>query len=243
MKNQFLFLFFFAILFTGCQITETITINTDGSGTIEIVQLRDEHSYMRLLGEKYSREERFQDTVYVFQDYITKYNETFLKYTQPEQQLFRKCANAKVHIKKSSFDKEFKTIITFPFNKIDAVPNLYHTEDYADDLENNYALTAENHFYDIKYSFNGTVFKRSASVINEAELQKIKDQIKNFKSKFSILDFTQTYTLKYNFSSRIKSVSNTAVILSPDKKSLTLTFQLSDCLQNPESTNLEVVLE
>jgi hypothetical protein len=28
-------------------------------------------------------------------------------------------------------------------------PDLYKTEDYADDLENNYALTAEQHYYKI----------------------------------------------------------------------------------------------
>lgn len=242
MKNYF-FSFLLTIFFTSCQVTETINLNEDGSGTIEAIQLRDEHSYMLLMGEKYSKEDKFQDTTYIFRDYITKYNETFLKYTQREQQLFQKYANAKVHAKKSSFDKEFKTSITFPFTKIDVVPNLYNTEDYANDLENNYALTAESHFFDLKYSFDGTTFKRIVKVINEAEIEKNKRQINNFKSKFNILNFTQTYALKYNFPRKIKSVSNSAAILSSDKKTVTLTFQLSDCLENPESTNLEVVLE
>ncbi|MCD0473075.1 hypothetical protein LPB87_01565 [Flavobacterium sp. EDS] len=242
MKNYFCFLLL-TIFFTSCQVTETINLSEDGSGTIEIIQLRDEHSYMLLAGEKYSKEDKFQDTTYVFRDYIAKYNETFLKYTQLEQQLFQKYTNVKVHVRKSSFDKEFKTIITFPFTKIDAVPNLYNTEDYASDLENNYALTAEKHFFDVQYSFDGTVFKRILNVINEAEIQKNKSQIKDFKSKTHSLDLTLTYTLKYNFPRRIKSVSNAAAILSSDKKSLTLTFQLLDCLQDPASTSLEVVLE
>ncbi|MCV9931091.1 hypothetical protein OIU80_02250 [Flavobacterium sp. LS1R47] len=242
MKKYFSF-FLLIILFTSCQVTETISLNADGSGTINVVQLRDEHSYMLSAGEKYSKEEQFKDTAYVFQDYITKYNETFFKYTQSEQQLFQKYANVKVHVKKSSFDKEFKTIITFPFTKIDVVPNLYNTEDYANDLENNYALTAEKHFFDVQYSFDGTVFKRTLNVINEAEIEKNKNQIKDFKSKTHSLDLTLTYSLKYNFPRRIKSVSNAAAILSSDKKSLTLTLQLLDCLQDPASTNLEVVLE
>ncbi|MBF7092523.1 hypothetical protein IUY40_13380 [Flavobacterium sp. ALJ2] len=235
--------FLILLFLTSCQVTETITINTDGSGTIEVVQLRDEHSYMLLSGEKYSKEEKFKDTTYVFQDYITKYNETFLKYTQSEQQLFQKYANVKVHVKKSSFDKEFKTTIVFPFTKIEIVPNLYNTEDYASDLQNNYALTAEKHFFDAQYSFDGTVFKRTLNVINEAEIQKNKNQIKIFKSKINSKDLTQTYVLKYNFPRRIKSVSNATAILSSDKKSLTLTFQLLECLEDPVSTNLEVVLE
>jgi hypothetical protein len=48
------------------------------------------------------------------------------------------------HIKKSSFDKEYKTtFFTYSFEKVANIPDLYKTEDYADDLENNYALTAE----------------------------------------------------------------------------------------------------
>jgi hypothetical protein len=50
----------------------------------------------------------------------------------------------RVHIKKSSFDKEYK-LLTYSFEKV-AIPDLYKTEDYADDLENNYALTAEKHY-------------------------------------------------------------------------------------------------
>jgi hypothetical protein len=40
----------------------------------------------------------------------------------------------------------------------EAVPDLYKTEDYADDLENNYALTAEKHYYKVSYDFDGTIF-------------------------------------------------------------------------------------
>jgi hypothetical protein len=51
-----------------------------------------------------------------------------------------------VHIKKSSFDKEYKPF-TYSFEKVCKYSDLYKTEDYADDLENNYALTAEQHYY------------------------------------------------------------------------------------------------
>ena len=74
-KYYFLFLILFA---ASCQITETIYLNGDGTGTIETESLRDEHSYMQLAGENYSKEEKFEDTTYVFNDFITKYSETFL---------------------------------------------------------------------------------------------------------------------------------------------------------------------
>jgi len=230
-------------LLVSCQITETIQINPDGSGTIEVVQLRNENSYMQLAGDQYAHEEVFKDTTYVFQEYIKKYNETFVKYTPAEQQLFQKYSNVKAHIKKSSFEKEFRTVLMFNFNKVSDIPDLYKTEDYANDIKYNYALTAENHYFNIEYNFDGTVFKRSISITNPGELQKTKDQFKNADPKYASLKLTQSYILKYHFPKKIKSVSNEKAIISADKKSLTLEFQLSDCLQNPEMTNLEVVLE
>ncbi len=143
MKN-YLFLLL-VILATSCQITETINLNENGSGKIEIIKLRDEQSYMQLAGENYSKEEKFEDTTYVFRDFITKYSETFSKLTPAEKTVFQKFEKVKVHLKKSSIEKEFRTTITQDFDKISEVPDLYKTEEYTDDLENNYDLSAEEH--------------------------------------------------------------------------------------------------
>ena len=231
------------MLLSSCQITETIKINPDGSGNIEIVELRDENSHMQLVGEAYSREEVFEDTTYVFQGFITKYKETFLKYTPAEQQLFKKYSNVKVHIKKSSFEKEFRNTATLDFNKVSDIPNLYRTQLYASDIQNNYALTAEKHYYEIEYSFDGKVFNRLVSITDQEQLQKEKDRFNSIDARYASLKPTQSYILRYQFPNKIKSVSNQKAIISSDKKTMTLEFQLSDCLQNPEITNLEVVLE
>ncbi|WP_433765632.1 hypothetical protein [Flavobacterium ginsenosidimutans] len=231
------------ILFASCQITETITINPDGSGNIEVVQLREENNYMQLAGEEYGKENIFQDTTYVFKDYIDKYNENFIRYQPEEQQLFQKYANVKAHLKKSSFEKEYKTEFFLHFNKASEIPDLFKTEDYASDIQHNYALTAENHYFRISYNFDGKVFKRSVSIISTREFEKAKADSEKFKEKYGSSKLAQSYVLKYHFSRNIKSVSNSKSVISSDKKSLTLEFQLIDCLKDPESTNLEVILE
>ncbi|WP_264552065.1 hypothetical protein [Flavobacterium sp. N2038] len=240
---KYLLAFLFLISFASCQITETIIINPDGSGDIEVVQFRDENSYMQIAGEEYSKENVFQDTTYVFKEYINKYNETFLKYTPEEQKIFQKYANVRVHLKKSSFEKEYKNIFSLHFDKVSEIPDLYKTENYASDIQHNYALTAENHYYRIGYSFDEKVFKRAVSIINTAELEKAREECKKFENKFGSFSLTQSYVLKYHFPQKIKSVSNQKAIVSSDKKSLTIEFQLLAFLKNPESTNLEVVLE
>ncbi|MFB9078635.1 hypothetical protein ACFFLS_14950 [Flavobacterium procerum] len=235
--------FLLLVLLISCQITERITINEDGSGSIEVVQLREENSYMQLAGEQYSKENVFKDTAYVFKDYISKYKENFSQYKPEEQQLFQKYANVKTHVKRSSFEKEFRTSFRLDFSKVSEIPDLYKTEDYASDIQHNYALTAEEHYFRIAYSFDGKIFKRSVFVINTTELEKIKLQCKEFKTKYGAAKLTQLYALQYHFPRKIKSVSDSNALISSDRKSLTLEFQLSDCLQNPEMTNLEVVLE
>jgi len=237
-------LIFIALLFaTSCQVTESIYLYQDGSGKIAIETLRDEQSYMKLAGENYSKEEKFVDTTYVFQDFITKYLETFSKFPASEKAIFQKYANIKVHVKKSSYDKEFRTTITQSFREISAIPDLYKTEDYADDIENNYALTAEEHYYKVNYSFDGSHFKRLVRITDEVELKKQQDKLVQYKSRLSNFKINQSYILKYHFPQKIKSVSNADAKISADKKSFELQFLLLDCLQDPESTNLEVILE
>lgn len=231
------------LFLTSCQITETIYLNQDGTGKIETESLRDEHSYMQLAGENYSKEEKFEDTTYVFKDFITKYSETFSKLPISEKAVFQKYATVNVHIKKSSFEKEFRTTITQNFNKISAVADLYKTQEYADDLEHNYALTAEEHYYSVSYTFDGSLFKRIVKITDEVELKKQQDKISELKTRAANFKINQTYVLKYHFPRKIKSVSNANAKISDDKKSLELQFLISDCLQNPESTNLEVILE
>ncbi len=228
---------------TSCQVTETIYLNENGTGKIETVSLRDEHSYMQLAGENYSKEEIFRDTTYVFEDLIAKHSETFSRLPAFEKAIFQKFATVKVHIKKSSFEKEFRTTITQNFNKIEEVADLYKTEEYADDIENNYALVAEEHYYSVNYAFDGSLFKRIVKITDAVELKKQQDKIEGYKTQVSKFKITQPYHLKYHFPRKIKSVSNSNAKISEDRKSLELQFLIADCLVNPESTNLEVVLE
>ena len=231
------------MLFASCQVTETIHIKEDGSGNIEIIKLRDEQSYMQLAGENYSKEEKFVDTTYVFKDFITKYSETFSKLTPEEKAVFQKFENANVHIKQSSYEKEYRTTISQNFKTIEEVPDLYKTGEYASDIEHNYALSAEEHYYNISYTFDESHFKRIVKITDTVELQKQQERIVKAKTQLAKIKIIETYTLKYHFPRKIKSVSNSNAKISEDKKSLKLQFLLSDCLQNPEITNLEVVLE
>jgi len=77
------------------------------------------------MGENYSKEDIFRDTTYVFKDLITKHSETFSRLPAFEKAIFEKFNTVKVHVEKSSFEKEFRTTITQNFTKIEEVADLH----------------------------------------------------------------------------------------------------------------------
>jgi hypothetical protein len=231
------------VLTTSCQVTETLHLNPDGSGTIEITELRDEHSYMQLAKENYSKEDVYKDTTYVFTDYFKQYAETFARNTKEDQKVYLRYTDVKVHIKKSSYEKEFRTTVSQNFKKATDIVDLYKAEDYADNIRNNYALSAEEHYYKVSYDYVGNRFNRTVTITDSIQLKKEFDQIEKYKAHYKSYKLVQSYVLDYHFPRKIQSVSNPLAKISEDRKSLSLQFLISDCKQNPEITNLEVVLE
>ena len=147
-----------------------------------------------------------------------------------------------MHIKKSSFDKDFRTIISQDFINVEEVADLSKTENYISDIVHNYALTAEEHYYNIKYTLKDNQFNRVVTITNEVIFEREKKILESY-NKIYDLNLVQSYLLKYHFPCKIKSVSNANAIISSDRKSLELKFSILDFLKNPVSTNLEVVLE
>ncbi|PZX92191.1 hypothetical protein DOS84_16780 [Flavobacterium aquariorum] len=241
MKKYFFLLLI--LLTANCQVTETLHLNADGTGKIEVVDLRDEHSYMQLAKEEYSKEDIYRDTIYVFADYFKKYAETFTRTPREDQNVYFRYSDVKVHIKKSSYEKEFKTTVSQNFKKATDIVDLYKVEDYADNIKKNYALSAEEHYYEVSYIFEGNHFNRTVKITDSIQLKKEFDKVEKYKNHYKGYKLVQSYVLNYHFPRKIQSVSNSLAKISDDRKSLSLQFLLSDCLQNPLSTNLEVVLE
>jgi hypothetical protein len=224
-------------------MSETISIKADGSGTIETTSLRDEQSYIKLALGNYNNEDIYQDTTYIVKDFINKHAETFNRISEADKSVFTSYNKVQVHLKNSSYDKEFRTTISQKFLEVSEIVDLYKTTEYVSDIRNNYALSAEEHYYKVNYSFDGKVFKRKVLITDQKELKKQISRIDTLKTKYGKLDLMQNYRLNYNFPLKIKSVSNREAQIADDGKSFVLDFKISDCLQNPETTNLEVILE
>ena len=237
------FLLLLLILLTSCHVTETIKINKNGSGTISTDEYRDEEAYKKIAGENYGKEEKFQDTTYLFKDFINKHNTTFFGFNDNEKAILLNYKDVVVAINKNINNKIFKTVISQKFNKIEEVPDLYKAEDYAEDLKKNYVLTAEEHYFNVKFTFDGTVFRRIVDITSKENQEKKTLEIEDMMAQFAKIPISQTYVLNYSFPKKIKYVSNNNAVLSDDKMKMKIEFVLSACIINPDITNLEIVLE
>lgn len=241
MKRYYYFLLL--LLVASCQVTETLHLNEDGSGDLEVIMLRDEQSYMQLAKEEYSKEDVYRDTLFYFKDYYKKYAETFDRTGKEDQDVYYKYAAVKVHKKQSSYEKEFKTTISQNFKEVSDLVDLYKAENYADDIKFNYSLAAEEYYYKVSYDYDGNRFNRNVKIIDSSHFKTQVAYIENLKTYYKGYKLTQSFVLDYHFPRKIKSVSNALDKISTDEKSLKIEFLLTDCLQNPEITNLEVNLE
>ena len=201
------FIFVLLLLTTSCQVTETIHFNEDGSGTIAVEMLRIEQSYQQLAGEEYNKGEVFVDTTYVFDDYISKHSETFSKLTPEDKAVFNAYKGVKVHTKKNSFEKEFRTTFTQNFLQANQIADLYKTQEYVSDIVHNYALSAEEHYYKVAFKLSSNEFKRMVTIIDEEHLKREQATINNYKKQLGDKKMHQRITLSYHFTKKIKSVS------------------------------------
>lgn len=231
------------LLTASCQVTETLRINSDGAGTIEVNELREENSYMQLAKDEYSKEDFYRDTTYLFKDYFSKYGETFARTSKEDQNVYLRYSDVKVYIKKSSSEKEFRTIISRNFKNATDIVDLYKAEDYADNIKHNYALSAEEHYYKVSYSYVGNRFNRTVKITDSIFLKREFDRLEKYKTYYKGLKLIQSYVLDYHFPRKILSVSNPQAKIRENQKSLSIEFLLTDCVQNPTITNLEVILE
>ena len=227
----------------GCQVTETIVLDADGSGQIAIELHRVEQSYQQWAGEDYNKNEVFVDTTYVFDDFIAKYNQTFSRLTPEDKAVFNAYKGVQVQNKRNSYEKDFRTIISRKYKKIAEVPDLYRTERYASDIIHNYALSAEEDYYKVAFEYHDNHFKRVVTITNPSIFKSEQERLAQYQLELSKKKVFQKLTLSYSFFKEIKSVSVANALLSSDRKSVTISFGLIESLINPESTSVRIDFE
>ena len=60
------------------------------------------------------------------------------------------------------------------------VPDLSKAEDYSSDIAHNYALTAEEHYYNIRFAFKDNQFRRIVTITDAAMFEKEKEKLESY---------------------------------------------------------------
>lgn len=234
------------LFFTSCQITENIYLEPDGSGKVNYEV--DASGLMDAMGGILGEEAASQniDSTFTFKALLEEKKDSIAKLPVEQQLRLRELEDMKVHMKMDAPQKILKMELFSDFKQVSQMQNMMEALKTVQELEKK-ASQPENPFGDmmktdnveLKYAFDGKVFKRTVRVIDPVAQAQAKDTTGMLKMMFA----SSQYIVKYHFPKKVKSVSNPDAVIGPDKKTVTVPFAMSDYMDEPEKTNLEVVLD
>lgn len=245
-----LFAIFCSLLFTtllGCQFSENIYINDDGTGKMEFSF--DGSLLMQMAGEQMEEtQEQAIDSTFSFKELFNSMRDSISTLPEEEQQKLKRLEPFSMHMVMNPETSEMRYDLFTNFNKVSELQDMFKAmKDIGNITGNAQASEANNPLSalggdgstSLDYNFDGKTFKRIAKVIDREAYKQVTDSLEQMTMMFA----SSTYKLNYHFPKRIKSVSNDNAMFSDDRKSFTIEFGFMDYMTDPEALNLEVVLE
>lgn len=246
MIQRFIFLVLLCLVIAGCQFTESMVINEDGSGTMTVEVNMNE--MMAFGGAEMDNSEMVKmDTIINVRQLIEEKRDSIALLPKEEQMKIKALENYKIHVKMDTENSEMIYDVSLPFKSVceandiinslnsagNFVPNMNQSEDESKKEEDSPDVIGVN------YSFENGIFKRDAYIKDKLLHQKEVDSLKQAESFLS----GANYSLEYRFPKPIKRVSDPKAVISTDKKSMSLKKPFVDYFKNPDLLDLEVELE
>lgn len=243
-------LFFFLVLFTGCQFSENIYINQDGSGSMEFSM--DASELMQMAGDeiKKENENKAMDSTIIFREFLELKKDSIALLSPEVRQKLKNLEDFKIHMMMNPETKKMVFDLSTAFKNVDQLQDMFKAMNSLSNLQGNggadsndatnpFASIGEDGSTDVSYSFKKNVFRRVSKITNKKLHQQSMDSLKEMAMMLN----SSYYKLNYHFPKPVKSVSNENAILSADRKIVTLEVGFMESLINPELLNIEVKLE
>lgn len=244
MLQKFIFLFALAFASVGCQFTETMVMNEDGSGSMTVeVDMSELMAFGAGAGMDSTQTKI--DTIIKVRDFLEEKKDSIAKLSKQEQERLRKFENFNVHIKMDSETSEMVYDISTKFKNISEANDIMNGLEQAgnfmpmDPNSPDGKEEAAPEIIGVNYSFEKGIFKRDAFIKDKLLHQQQVDSMKQSEAFMG----GSNYTLKYTFAKRIKKASITDASFSEDKKTVTVEKSFLEYFKNPDVLDLEVVLE
>lgn len=242
--KKFLLFSCISILLSGCQFSENIYINDDGTGKMALVF--DGSELMKMSGDSTKTSEKAVDSIIVFKELLEEKKDSIAQLPVEEQESLKSLENFTMHMKIDPESQEMKFDMFTDFKNVEELQDVMAAMRKAnslgkeeDDKDNPFSSFGNSTATEMEYSFKKGVFKRKATIVDKELHQQTLDSIGEAEMMFA----SSTYVLNYHFPRPIKSVSNENALFSADKKSFKLEISFLEYIKNPEILNLEVELE
>ncbi|MEL6976003.1 MAG: hypothetical protein AAGL29_11480 [Bacteroidota bacterium] len=229
----------------SCNFTEEMTLNEDGSGRMSINF--DGSELMQMAGEEMkSTNEKPVDSIISFKDMLEEKKDSIAQLSPEEQERLKKIEPFSLHMIMNPESKEMKFDLFSEFKNVADVNDAFNAFQSASVLnspggnsEQKAKMNAPEPATKVNYNFKGSTFSRSSEIIDQALFQQGLDSLQGAEMFLS----GSTYTLKYHFPKRVKSVSAEDATFSADGKTMIYEVKFMDLMKDPSILDLEVELE
>jgi len=267
--KKLLLLFVAIITMTGCQLTEEVTFNEDGSGTYNFVI--DMSAMLSMKGESNKTDENGEvrklekkDSIIAMKDLLEKYKDS-LKNLSPEEKAFmERMKNATMRMQVDEEAGQMIMTYSLPFNSVEDLGNISEDFREIDKLKKEESGKTGKSPMDemfagmkntkVSYEFSRHKFSRKMTIIKEKEaVQEKKDNENNESSDkeddekidkdMAEMMKMFTYKIVYHFPRKIKSVTYKDAMLGTDGKTLIIETTLDKMDKDPGLLQFDVIFE
>ncbi|MDC8005682.1 hypothetical protein POV27_16610 [Aureisphaera galaxeae] len=246
MKNRKLLVIWCLVLtLVGCQVTETLTLNEDGSGRISIsMDMSEMMAFGGDLGDSLKPEK--MDSIMSMKDILEEKKDSISKLPKKDQERLKKLENYSfrtfmdTETKEMFFDlytdfkdiKEANDLMNAFESSGDFIPSMGPGTDVNSD-------PASGGIMAVNFSYKNGKFVRDAFIVDEEKHKMQMDSIKTAEGFMS----SMKYKIKYTFPRRIKSISVEDARFSLDGKTVEFEKPFLDYFKDPDVLDFEVELE
>lgn len=240
-----------SLLLVGCQFSEHLNLNEDGTGKITI---NFDGSELMKMGEGQVAEKKEKiDSLLVFNDFLEEHKDSISKLSKEMQERLQRLKDFEMHIVVNSEAQEMNMDMYRDFKDVSELGDIFSDFKTAMVIEgkNNKApgngstfdpletLTSEEGGTKVSYSFKNNKFSRITEIIDAEKVKKSMDSLEKTRMFLA----SSKYKLKYTFPKKIVKMSSDKATFSLDMKSFILEVGFIEFMENPKILDVEVELE
>ncbi|SEL73011.1 hypothetical protein SAMN04487910_3201 [Aquimarina amphilecti] len=239
--------FLVTILLVGCQFSEDLHINEDGTGKISFNF--DGSEIMQMGGDKITEgKEEVIDSTLVFKDFLEEKKDSIAQLPKEEQEKLKKLESFKMHMLMNPQSKEMKFDLYSEFKKVEELGDVFNSFKTASTIGNQkkaspagdpLAGSKGEDPTEVIYSYGENKFKRITKILDKDKLEMSLDSLEQMKMFLA----SSKYKINYHFPKKIKKISSEKAMFSQDGKSFTLEVGFLEYMADPTVLDVEVELE